>query len=83
MSNIGYIYKITNKINGKCYIGQTSDSIEHRWKEHIYDSNRKNRDCYNYPLYRAFRKYGTENFFIEEIEKCDLKNLGKRVGNPR
>lgn len=45
MSNIGYIYKITNKVNEKCYIGQTSDSIEHRWKGHLYDSQRTKRDC--------------------------------------
>lgn len=78
MSNIGYIYKITNKVNEKCYIGQTSDSIEHRWKGHLYDSQRTKRDCYNYPLYRAFRKYGIENFSIEEIEKCNLENLDDR-----
>lgn len=28
------IYKITNKINNKCYIGQTIKSAEERWKEH-------------------------------------------------
>lgn len=78
MENIGYIYKITNKVNGKVYIGQTIDSIESRFREHIYDSNRKNKNCYEYPLYRAFRKYGIDKFFIEEVEKCDILKLDDR-----
>ena len=36
-----YIYKITNSINGKSYIGQTQNTIEERWKEHIKDSKKK------------------------------------------
>lgn len=31
---MGYIYKITNQINNKVYIGQTSRTIEKRWKDH-------------------------------------------------
>lgn len=65
-----YIYKITNKINGKLYIGKTSLSkIEERMAQHIRDS-RKIR-CEKRPLYDAFNKYGIENFVIEEIEKVD------------
>lgn len=44
------IYKITNNINNKCYIGQ-SRNIEKRWRDHKYSN-------LDYPLYRAFRKYG-------------------------
>lgn len=61
-----YIYKITNKINNKLYIGKTSLSLEKRFKEHCRDSVR----FYNRPLYAAMRKYGCNNFFIEEIEYC-------------
>lgn len=32
IKNIGYIYKITNKINGRCYVGQTSQNAQKRWK---------------------------------------------------
>jgi group I intron endonuclease len=60
------IYKITNKINGKVYIGKTELSIFARFKLHISDS-KKDR-CKNRPLYRAFSKYGIENFTIELLE---------------
>lgn len=76
--NIGYIYKITNKINGKVYIGQTRKSIKQRWNEHKSTSKSPNKQGYNYPLYRAFRKYGIENFEIEEIEKCFFEKLNER-----
>ena len=60
------IYKITNKINNKCYIGK-SINIESRWKYHI--ENKNSIKEYNKPLYRAFRKYGIENFSFEIIEE--------------
>ena len=57
---MAYIYKITNRINQKVYIGQTSFSVEKRWKEHVQDIN-KHLDR---PLYRALSKYGIENFSV-------------------
>jgi len=36
-----YIYQIKNKLNGKCYIGQTTKKPEERWKKHIAISNRE------------------------------------------
>lgn len=74
--NIGYIYKITNNINGKVYIGQTSKTIEERWRRHIYDSIRENRK--NYSLQNAILKYGEDNFLVEEIEKCETSKLNNR-----
>lgn len=60
-----FIYKITNKINGKIYIGQTIQSLEKRWNQHKYESvtYRKNQ-----PLHNAMRKYDIDNFIIEEID---------------
>ena len=55
----GYIYKITNLVNGKSYVGQTIRTIEERWKQHIKDSKGNKDDFY---LHRAIRKYGKENF---------------------
>ena len=76
--NIGYIYKITNLINGKMYVGQTTKTIEERFRHHKNDCFRKNKSSYNYPLYNAMRKYGIENFEIEELECCDISLLDER-----
>ena len=61
------IYKITNKLNGNCYVGQSVD-IPRRWKEEISASRRIKDPSYNYPLQRAFRKYGVENFTFDILE---------------
>lgn len=58
------IYKITNKITNDFYIGKTTKTKEERFRRHIYNST-YNIDTY---LYRAMRKYGTNNFIIEELE---------------
>lgn len=71
------IYKITNKINQHCYIGQ-SRCIEKRWKNHINTSQNVNDNKYNYPLYRAFRKYGIDNFSFEIIEICNSDELNDK-----
>ena len=71
---MGYIYKITNNINNKCYVGQTERTIKIRWLEHIRPSKYK----VDLPLYRAIRKYGVDNFSIEEIEECDNAILDER-----
>lgn len=66
---MAYIYKIINDINKKVYIGKTERTIEIRWKEHQQDY--KKESCQNRPLYKAFNKYGIENFHIELIEECN------------
>lgn len=70
----GFIYKITNRVNNKIYVGQTRFTLEHRWKQHIYESKRD----LSKPLYRAFKKYGIENFFIESIESVPFDKLNER-----
>lgn len=72
----GYIYKITNLINQKAYIGKTTNSIEKRWKEHQRESQRERAE--NRPLYRALNKYGVNNFIIELVEEVDVKELSER-----
>ena len=67
------IYKITNIINGKIYIGQTIYSLGVRWSQHCAKSS-------NCPkLSNAIKKYGIENFTIEVIEICNsMEELNKR-----
>lgn len=70
---MGYIYKITNDINGKMYIGKTElVEPEKRWKEHLHDY--KTRRCEKRPLYAAMNKYGEEHFHFEIIEETDTSD---------
>src|ERR1035437_2361474 len=62
------IYKITNKLTNKVYIGQTTKSLHTRLYHHFYNSKKAN--CY---FGHAINKYGKENFIAEEI--CSAKNL--------
>ena len=71
------IYKVTNQINGKVYIGKTTESdIQQRWKEHQRDSRKEQNK--NRPFYQALNKYGPENFSIEKVEQCDVSILEDR-----
>lgn len=63
------IYKITNLINEKSYVGKTSFSLEKRFQEHCRDALKNDKE--HRPLYSAFNKYGVENFNIELIEECE------------
>ena len=69
----GKIYKITNTLNGKVYIGQTIRSIELRWNYHCSKSS----ECLK--LKNAIQKYGKENFTIEQIDEApSLDELNKK-----
>lgn len=60
-----FIYKITNQINNKVYIGQSIRPIEQRFQRHISDAINNILDTH---LARAIRKYGKDNFMIELID---------------
>ena len=71
------IYKITNKINGKCYIGQSID-VEKRLKEHKLRAFRGDEETnkeYHKALYRALRKYGVEQFTYDILIACSKEQL--------
>lgn len=71
------IYKITNKNNGKCYIGQSVD-IPARWRQHISESQNTESVAFNCHFYRAIRKYGVDNFTFEIVEFCNPNELNDR-----
>jgi len=64
-----WIYKITNEINNKIYIGQTVRSIERRWSGHKWEALNSQK----YALHRAMHKHGIENFKIEILAETDSK----------
>lgn len=64
-----YIYKITNKVNNKTYIGRTKD-YNRRVKDHkniAFNHSIKNQK-YNRPLYVDIREYGLDSFTFEVLE---------------
>ena len=69
---MAYIYKITNDINDKLYIGKTQLTVEERFKEHCKDAFKPCEE--KRPLYAAMRKYGIEHFHIETIEETNEPN---------
>lgn len=73
---MGIIYKITNLVNKKIYIGQTVRTLEQRWSEHKHTALKEDKTTY--PLYNAMRKYGIKSFTIELIEECDNSILNDR-----
>lgn len=72
----GFIYVITNDVNGKQYVGKTTTTIEQRFQEHLSEYNRIR--CEKRPLYAAMNKYGIEHFSIKQLEECDLSILSER-----
>lgn len=63
LPSYGQIYRLTNKINGKMYHGQTTDKIKTRWTKY------RNLNCKDQPkIYNALKKYGPENFLFEVID---------------
>ena len=70
------IYKITNLLNGLCYIGQAVD-VKKRWSEHIkcglgIDTPAGNK------LYAAMRQDGINNFSFELLEQCPQEELNRK-----
>lgn len=75
---IGHIYKITNLINEKVYIGQTVQSLKDRWYQHVGNSIWSSQYEKRMAIKQAIRKYGKENFRIELLEDCDRNLLNDR-----
>lgn len=69
-----YLYKITNLVNHKVYIGQTYDFAQ-RKAGHLYAAKDLSNER---PLYRSMRKHGTEKFLFEVIEECADDQIDER-----
>ena len=61
------IYKISNNLNNKVYIGSSID-VERRWRQHKEASINEKDHHYNYPLMIAFREFGIANFTFEVVD---------------
>lgn len=70
----GIIYKITNQINGRFYIGSTNNLIK-RYYTHVYDIRSNKKTCIK--LIRAVKKYGEDNFKFEILCECDANETIK------
>lgn len=67
------IYRITNLLNGKSYVGQ-SVHIEERWKRHRYCP----KEASHLSLYQDIKKFGIENFRFEILEECLIEQLNEK-----
>src|SRR5258708_1318781 len=67
----GYVYLITNTINGKVYVGQTTATLATRWRQHKWEGKQQDASML---ISRAIRKYGIEAFNIQEINKAYSQN---------
>lgn len=70
------IYKITNLLNNKIYIGQSKDIYARYNQHHKYEY--KNESRADFHLYQAFKKYGLDSFSIEVVELCPLDELNDK-----
>jgi len=68
---LGHIYTITNIINGKIYVGQTTMPVHARWNKHISRSRQPNPTG----IAGAIKKYGVENFIFEAICSAPVEEL--------
>lgn len=75
---MGYIYKVTNQVNGKVYIGKTSWDVNVRWNAHVSTSfNDKCRE-HKFKFHNAIRKYGKDSFVVEVLEEVDDTEIATR-----
>lgn len=67
-----YIYKITNKLNNKVYIGKSSTQVKDRWQTHlsIAKAGKNKYPRLFFAIHYAISRYGENNFVFEIIKYC-------------
>lgn len=63
------IYKITNLVNGKIYVGKSTD-YKRRFTDHLYNASKGHQSF----LYSAIRKYGADQFQVNLIESVETED---------
>lgn len=70
------VYKISNVINKKYYIGYSKD-VSRRWREH---KRKFKNGCHDNSYFQnSYKKYGEENFVYELIHKCNTIDEAKKI----
>ncbi len=69
------IYLITNKVNGKKYVGQTVRTLNKRWNSHVMAA----RNGIKYAITNAIRKYGERSFSVQTLYKCKTRKQMNRL----
>lgn len=64
-----YIYKITNKLTGQAYVGQSHEPFN-RWKVHCHSNDS--------PIQKAIHELGVTNFVFEILENCSEEEVNNR-----
>lgn len=77
IGKISCIYRITNNINNKIYVGKTNN-LKRRIKEYRNKTNKPLKPEAKYEIMIAMKKYGFKNFTFDILEKCDINLLDER-----
>lgn len=76
---MGFIYKVTNNINGKVYIGKTKQDVKKRFLQHKNEAKNEAKNLIkNKPFHKALQQYGYKNFEFNIIEEIPDDFLEER-----
>lgn len=62
-----FVYLIRNTVNGKCYVGKTTRTVQSRWRQHKTEMR---IERYDTPLYCAMREFGVDAFEVSTLGEC-------------
>lgn len=71
-----FVYRVTNILNGKQYIGITEKHVEKRWRQHVYKAFHNPGGS---SFLRAIKKYGAQSFVVETLLRCEMTRAGAGI----